>query len=917
MWWYLRQPLSASKWEQQLSFNRSNSQLTWLNGNVSDGREWTLGAATFSLLSEPPANYLPVRAIPWEPLLSVRITNVARIVITSFLILRCGSLIAVENSQGDQAKAERWTQAKFSGEIQSAPERGYLLPSFKTGRLGKRERQDHALNIAGTPYERGISCPSTGTLQVHLPKRGARFTAVAGIDSNDLTYYSGMGRGDAVLSTELNGTEAFRSSPMHEGMKPIPLDIGLAGATDFVIRIGGEHHDWDPVDLADAKVELEDGSSISLDELPIGPLEQGYDKTAPFSFVYDGRKSKEFLSSWEMTRSSRRLDEQRVEYTNSYRDPATGLQVRCVGTAYKDFPIVEWVVYFKNTGTRDTPILEHILALDTRFERSGDGEFVLHHNKGAPATPNDYQPYETPLGPNAVLALSASGGRSSNKDFPYFNLESPGDGIIFAIGWPGQWSAQLSRDAANGIQLQAGQELTHLKLLPWEEIRTPLIVLQFWSSDWLSSQNTWRRWMIAHNMPHPNGRPPLPQLAVNTSHEFVEMTEAREADENNFIDLYLANDIHPDYFWMDAGWYPNAGSWANVGTWEVDKNRFPHDLRAVSDHAHANKIKIIVWFEPERVTKGTWLYEHHPEWLLTPPPNPGDQLYDNEWRLLNLGNTDAREWITNHVDELITSEGIDLYRQDFNMAPLYFWRANDTPDRQGITENKYVTGYLMYWDELRRRHPNMLIDSCASGGRRNDIETLRRAVPLTRSDYLLEPDEPISEQMQTYGMALWIPYFGTGVNGTDNYVFRSQMTPAVTAGWDIRRNDVDVKKIRTLLTQWRSIANAYLGDFYPLTAYSMEKTVWAAMQFDDPTAGNGFVVAFRRSGSPYDDARLKLHGLNRTEDYEISDLDTLTKKVASGQELMDRGIEVSLKQAPSSALLAYRRIGPQASSAQR
>jgi len=85
-----------------------------------------------------------------------------------------------------------------------------------------------------------------------------------------------------------------------------------------------------------------------------------------------------------------------------------------------------------------------------------------------------------------------------------------------------------------------------------------------------------------------------------------------------------------------------------------------------------------------------------------------------------------------------------------------------------------VTGYLAYWDELRRRHPGMLIDSRTSGGS-NDIETLRRAVPPLRSDYLLEPVEPISQQMQTLGMAQWIPYFGSGTSGVDPYVFRNQM----------------------------------------------------------------------------------------------------------------------------------------------
>ena len=97
------------------------------------------------------------------------------------------------------------------------------------------------------------------------------------------------------------------------------------------------------------------------------------------------------------------------------------------------------------------------------------------------------------------------------------------------------------------------------------------------------------------------------------------------------------------------------------------------------------------------------------------------------------------------------------------------WRANDAPDRQGITEIRHVTGYLAYWDELRRRHPDMLIDTCASGGRRNDLETLRRAVPLWRSDYGY--DDPPAMQNLTYGLALWVPYFGTGIRSSNVYSF--------------------------------------------------------------------------------------------------------------------------------------------------
>ena len=82
-----------------------------------------------------------------------------------------------------------------------------------------------------------------------------------------------------------------------------------------------------------------------------------------------------------------------------------------------------------------------------------------------------------------------------------------------------------------------------------------------------------------------------------------------------------------------------------------------------------------------------------------------------------------------HIGELLKEQGIDFYRQDFNFDPLPIWRANDAPDRQGITEIRHVTGYLAYWDELRRRLPTCALTP-AGAGRRDDLETLRRAVPL-------------------------------------------------------------------------------------------------------------------------------------------------------------------------------------------
>ncbi len=97
-------------------------------------------------------------------------------------------------------------------------------------------------------------------------------------------------------------------------------------------------------------------------------------------------------------------------------------------------------------------------------------------------------------------------------------------------------------------------------------------------------------------------------------------------------------------------------------------------------------------------------------------------------RLLNLGNDDVRQFLTDFVAERIEQYGLDWYREDFNIAPLEYWQEADAPDRVGISEIRFVTNLYAMWDELLARFPHLAIDNCASGGRRIDLETIG-AVP--------------------------------------------------------------------------------------------------------------------------------------------------------------------------------------------
>ena len=221
-----------------------------------------------------------------------------------------------------------------------------------------------------------------------------------------------------------------------------------------------------------------------------------------FSFTYDGESSAELLPQWKRRHATCRLDEQRTQQTTVWTDPKTGLAVSCVSVEYSDFPVVEWTVYFENTGKSSTPILADIQGLDVHFRRGGAGGYLLHNMRGDDCSAASYQPLVITIDKGATRRFAPVGGRPTNgTTTPYFNVEWPGQGVIVVLGWPGQWAAQFACDKSGILSIRGGQELTRLKLLPGEQIRTPLSVLMFWKGEVLRSQNIWRRWMLAHNLP--------------------------------------------------------------------------------------------------------------------------------------------------------------------------------------------------------------------------------------------------------------------------------------------------------------------------------------------------------------------------------------------------------------------------------
>jgi len=314
-----------------------------------------------------------------------------------------------------------------------------------------------------------------------------------------------------------------------------------------------------------------------------------------------------------------------------------------------------------------------------------------------------------------------------------------------------------------------------------------------------------------------------------------------------------------------------------------------------------------LWFEPERVVEGTQLATDHPNWLFKPTEGRTNKYTGKKDFILNLGIKEARMWLTDYMSDFIRKEGIDYYRQDFNIDPMPYWQAEDPSDRIGISEIRHIEGLYAFWDSLLLRFPYLIIDNCASGGRRIDLETMSRSLPLWRSDCDL--GDPESVQNHTYGLNYYIPVHGTGNVSYSPYDFRSDMSSSMILFWDVNSPDDSTPLMKKTICDFKKLRSFHYGDYYPLTCAEklLQDDVWLAYQLNRPESNDGVILAFRRKNCHDDSLIVKLKGIDKKAFYELTDEDSQIKITQQGENLM-KGFPLTLNSKPGSLLIRYKQI---------
>lgn len=564
----------------------------------------------------------------------------------------------------------------------------------------------------------------------------------------------------------------------------------------------------------------------------------------------------------------------------------------------------EWVIRFENTGVANTAQLTDVNALDLLWDCEGGEPLIFESLKGDDCGGESFMPVHEELSGDQPFHREPTGGRPSNTTaFPYFDLRSSGAQMVCAVGWSGQWRLDITK-ADRGFRVQAGLQDADFHLRPGETARSPrvLVMAGEGGGDIGDLRRAFRRLELERYTPGYG----LPVACQNFDRYFWKGTKLTDGcvwatEKIQMENVSFAAACGMDHYWLDACWFKDGFVNGGVGNYSWDTG-FPNGLRPVADRVHSLGMKFIVWFEPERVEPGTEVEREHPEWLMMPEDG-------KESRLFNLGIPAAADWLFEKIATAIREGGIDFYRQDFNIEPLPFWRNADGEGRRGLTENKHVEALYALWDRLRSRFPGMPIDNCSSGGRRIDLETCMRSVPLWRSDTGCSPSSAerpshIWNQNQTLGLSRYLACHAIASWLPDANEFRSAMTMGIACDFDAFNPAFDIALARASVEEVKALREDWAGDFYGLTEPTADGNAWAAWQVHNGV--RGFALFFRRRGGE-EAGVFPLRGLMPEKTYRLVFSDETRREIVRilpGQELLS-GLSVTIPRRDSSLLVRY------------
>ena len=365
------------------------------------------------------------------------------------------------------------------------------------------------------------------------------------------------------------------------------------------------------------------------------------------------------------------------------------------------------------------------------------------------------------ISPGIHLNCSTTGG-SSNRHNPGFLLSEAGaseeQGWVYGVNliYSGNHAGVVERTAEDLLRVQIGihDHCFEWELLPDGEFETPEAVITF-SKDGLNGASQQFHHFIQNHIIRGNWRTKERPVKVNSWEGFF-----FDFTQHQLLQLAKqAKELGVELFVLDDGWFGKRNDdKAGLGDYQVNQKKLPHGLEHLSNQLNQMGMKFGLWFEPEMVNEDSDLYRNHPEYAVRIPGK--EPTLGRNQLVLDLCQTEVQDYIIREVSAILDHCKVSYVKWDMNrhMSECFSTAISN----QGEFYHRYMMGFYRVLGEIFWNRPDVLLESCSSGGNRFDLGMLCFSQQIWASD----DTDPIERLKIQQGLSYLYPQstFGAHVS---------------------------------------------------------------------------------------------------------------------------------------------------------
>ncbi|WP_300965253.1 alpha-galactosidase [Faecalibaculum rodentium] len=554
-------------------------------------------------------------------------------------------------------------------------------------------------------------------------------------------------------------------------------------------------------------------------------------------------------------------------------------------TIYENRPVICRNARIENLGSEGY-ILDRMMSLSLDLPDDDWEQMVL---AGAWARERNIEVHPLHTGVQSIYSLR---GHSSHNYNPFLCLkrrettEQSGECFGLSLVYSGNFLAETDVNTYHTTRVSMGIHPYTFSwpLQPGESFQTPEAVLVY-AQKGLNAMSQAFHGLFRERLARGRFRDEPRPLLLN-SWEGIYMN----VDEVRVLEMAQATaDLGLEMFVLDDGWFKGRDSDAtSLGDWVTDSRKLPSGLGSLSRKVEDMGIQFGLWFEPEMISMDSDLYRSHPDWLMH---TPGRRISTGRKQfVLDFANLEVVTYIGDAMEKILDEASISYIKWDMNRSLSEVYSLHYPADQQGTIYHRFILGVYALYDRLTKAHPEILFESCASGGARFDPGMLYYAPQTWTSD-----DTDAVERLKIqYGTSMLYPIssMGSHVSAIPNHQLHRltslHMRFAVaifgTFGYELdplALTEDEKEEIRDqvrFMKKYRQLIQ--FGTFYRLQSpFAGTETAWMVVSEDKKQAIVGYYRVLQEINAPF--RRLKLQGLAPDRLYAIS-----------GKEEQEYGIEL-------------------------